>query len=185
MKKKPPFNENAAIRGAIRRVFARSPLVREVISEGRREVPKYNKDGTRSKKDAVQIHCQVCNSWVSTTKIAVDHIEPVISTTDGFVDWNTFVARLWCDKSNLQRICDDCHQAKTNKERWERILKQDTQLLERMEKLFLSSDDQDKMEFEEGMKKLNKKKKLETYPNDIVERIKKMIPQKSKGKKAK
>ena len=124
------FNQNAAIRGAIRRIFSRSPIVREVLMAGRREVPKFNKDGTRSKKDAVQYCCQVCNEWVSSTKVAVDHIEPVISVDDGFIDWNEFVERLGFDKKeNLQRICDPCHNIKTQKERDLRSAKKDAVLL--------------------------------------------------------
>jgi 5-methylcytosine-specific restriction endonuclease McrA len=89
--------------------------------EGRREVPKYRKDGSLASKPAVQYCCQVCNQWVSSTKVSVDHKEPVIPLDGSFdpqnPDWNMFVERLWCDKSNLQRICDICHQAKTNQER--------------------------------------------------------------------
>ena len=114
------FNIHAAFRGAARRVFARSPKVRQVLMAGRREIPKYNKDGTRAKKDAVQYSCEVCLLWVGSSYICVDHKDPVISI-DSFVDWNTFYERLDCPISNLQRICDDCHQKKTNKERFERI----------------------------------------------------------------
>ena len=121
-KKRPPYNQNAMIRGAIRRTFSRSPVVREVLMGGRQEVPKYNKDGSLSKKPAVQYQCEVCDAWVSSTKVTVDHIEPVISVDDGFVDWNQFVDRLFCNKSNLQRICDDCHDKKTYKERIARLL---------------------------------------------------------------
>jgi hypothetical protein len=124
VKKRPPYNQNAMIRGSIRRTFSRSPVVREVLMAGRREVPKHNKDGSLAKKPAVQYQCQVCNCWVSSTKVTVDHIEPVISVDEGFVDWNQFVARLFCDKVNLQRICDDCHDAKTQKERIARLLNQ-------------------------------------------------------------
>lgn len=128
-KKRPPFNQNAAIRSSIRRTFSRSPVVREVMFEHRREIPKYNQDGSRSKKDAVQYQCNVCNKWVSSTKVAVDHIEPVIEVDGGFQDWNTFVDRLFCDKTNLQCICDECHQIKTNKERFDRALIKDAELL--------------------------------------------------------
>lgn len=116
-KKKRTWNENAAIRGAVRRIFSRSPVVWEVLSEGRREVPKYRKDGSRARKDAVQYLCQVCNQWVGSTKIAVDHIDPVIPADSTFLDWNTFIARLFCGKENLQRICDGCHYVKTQDER--------------------------------------------------------------------
>jgi len=126
------------IRGAIRRTFSRSPIVREVLMAGRREVPKYNKDGRLAKKPAVQYQCEVCDTWESSTKTTVDHIVPVISVDDGFVDWNQFVDRLFCDKQNLQRICDTCHDAKTYEERITRLLRQYTQELDALEQIIKS-----------------------------------------------
>lgn len=120
-KKQYKYNKNSVIRGALRRAFARSPIVQEIINESRREVPRYKKDGTRHKKNLVERQCQVCNGWVSSSKMAVDHIVPVISIDDGFQDWNEFINRLWCDKSNLQRICSICHDIKTHKERISRL----------------------------------------------------------------
>jgi hypothetical protein len=168
MKKRAPFNQNAAIRGAIRRVFARSPVVREVLMEGRREVPKYNKDSSRSKKDAVQYSCQVCFEWVSSTKISVDHIDPVISIESGFVDWNEFVTRLWCSKENLQRICDDCHQKKTNNERFQRQLKKDIEEISALEKAITISSEKDVVKAK--LKKFSKKK-ISKLPDDVKARI--------------
>lgn len=133
MKKKPPFNQNAAIRGALRRLFARSPVVREVMGKVRREVPKFNKDGARAKKDAVQYRCSVCGEWTKSTAVSVDHIAPVIDVQDGFVDWNEFVLRLFCSSTNLQVICDPCHNAKTQAERIARLLKQYTEELDTLE----------------------------------------------------
>jgi 5-methylcytosine-specific restriction endonuclease McrA len=122
LKKKPPYNQTSAIRSALRRAFSRSPIVWEVLKEGRRYFAKFNKDGFRAKKDGVETHCQVCNTWVKAPiKVAVDHIQPVVPTDGSFdpqnPDWNMFVARLWCDKQNLQRICSTCHDAKTALER--------------------------------------------------------------------
>jgi 5-methylcytosine-specific restriction endonuclease McrA len=133
-KKRPKYNANSAIRGALRRAFARSPLVQEKMQESRREIPKFNKDGSRAKKDSVQRQCEVCQQWVGSTKIAVDHKEPVVSVSDGFNDWNEFVARLWCNKDNLQRICNPCHDAKTTIERTTRLIKQYTAELDEIEK---------------------------------------------------
>lgn len=130
MKKRSPYNQNSVIRGALRRAFARSPLVQEKMAESRREVPRYLKDGSLAKKPWVQRQCEVCLQWVGSTKITIDHIDPVIPVNghavraDGSQDWNEFIDRLWCDKSNLQRICDDCHNLKTNGERIARLLKQ-------------------------------------------------------------
>jgi 5-methylcytosine-specific restriction endonuclease McrA len=168
MKKHKPFNHNAAIRGAIRRVFSRSPIVREVLMEGRREIPKFNKDGSRSKKDAVQYQCQICSSWVSSTKIAVDHIDPVISVDDGFVDWNTFVERLGFEnKKNLQRICDDCHNKKTNAERFKRNFAVELNELADMESVKPLLEEKKKW-----LKKFNKKRfERFSYPQDFIDRI--------------
>lgn len=116
------WNEDAAIRGALRRVFSRSPVIREVLRVVRREVPRFNKDGSRSKKDSVQYLCNVCKSYTPSTKISVDHIIPVVSVNEGFIDLNTFKSRLFCDASNLQAICDFCHNTKTQSERIERLL---------------------------------------------------------------
>jgi len=120
-RKKPPYNQNSAIRSALRRAFSRSPIVWEVLKEGRRYYVKYNKDGSRSKKDGVETHCQVCNTWTrAPIKVAIDHIDPVVPVeTDkgGMDDLNVFVARLWCDRSNLQRCCSICHDKKTAEER--------------------------------------------------------------------
>lgn len=163
-KKKPPYNKNAAIRSAIRRTFSRSPVVREVMMEHRREIPKFNKDGTRAKKDAVQYQCNVCNQWVGSSYIAVDHIEPVIEVEGGFQDWNTFVDRLFCDKDNLQCICDECHQKKTNKERFDRSFLKDSELLKELTDNFI----------EEVAKKFCTKftaKKLQDYPKDFQDKV--------------
>jgi 5-methylcytosine-specific restriction endonuclease McrA len=132
-KKRPKYNQEAAIRGALRRAFSRSPIVQEVMAESRREVPRFTKDGSRHKKNWVQRQCQVCDEWVSTSKIAVDHMIPVISIELGKQDWNEFINRLWCDKANLQRICDPCHDSKTYSEKIDRLTKKYTIELDSLE----------------------------------------------------
>lgn len=134
-KKKPKYNQNSVIRGALRRAFARSPIVLEVMQASRRESPRYKKDGTRHKKNWVQRQCEVCDAWVSSSKIVADHIEPVVSVDDGFQDWNEFVARLWCDPKNLQRICHTCHDKKTQEERIERLIKKYTHELDELKQI--------------------------------------------------
>ena len=108
-------------------------MVREVMMKVRREVAKFNKDGTRAKKDAVQYRCNVCGEWASSTKVSVDHVAPVIDVQVGFVDWNQFIARLFCGPENLQVICDTCHNIKTQSERIARLLRQYDEELYRFE----------------------------------------------------
>lgn len=138
-KKKPKYNQEAAIRGALRRAFSRSPIVQEVMAESRREVPRFNKDGSRHKKNWVQRQCQVCGEWVSTSKMAVDHKIPVISVEEGKTNWDEFIARLWCAKENLQRICDPCHDKKTYAERIERLKIKYSLELDEIEKTIISA----------------------------------------------
>jgi ribosomal protein L44E len=99
----------------------------------RREVPKFNKDGSRAKKDAVQYQCSTCGQWTKSTAVSVDHIAPVIAVETGFSDWNDFVSRLFCGPENLQVICDPCHNAKTQTERIARLTLQYTEELYRFE----------------------------------------------------
>lgn len=46
-------------------------------------------------------------------EINVDHINPVIDPHIGWVDFNTFIERLFCDESGWQILCLQCHSAKT------------------------------------------------------------------------
>lgn len=138
-KKRSPFNQEMAIRGANRRLFARSPLVIEKLNESRQEFVRYKKDGSVAKKPWVKRQCEVCSSWVNSSKITIDHIDPVVPP-EGFPShfdiWERitlFLKRLWCDKSNLQRICCDCHDNKTYKERIARLLIKYTEELDLIE----------------------------------------------------
>ena len=51
------------------------------------------------------------------TEIQVDHKKPVVDPKIGFVDWNTYITRMFCKKSNLQVLCKSCHTKKTKKEK--------------------------------------------------------------------
>lgn len=123
-KVKPPYNADAAIRGALRKTFARSPAVIAALKAVRREMPRVKLDGTSAKRPHVQYQCAVCLDWYGSTKVSVDHVDPVISTDEGFIDWNTFIERLFCDPKNLQVICECCHKTKTYAERVGRLNKQ-------------------------------------------------------------
>jgi hypothetical protein len=164
-KKPKVFNQNAAIRGAIRRIFSRSPVKIEVLKKIRREVPRYRKDGSRAKRDSVQYQCNVCKEWVGSTKVDVDHLEPVIEVNEqGFVDWNTFVERLFCGPENLQVICDLCHDKKTHEERMKRQALKDGVALSNLDVNIRSAESIEELKaFKKQVSKfLTKKKAPET-----------------------
>lgn len=131
-KKKPKWNANAAFRGALRRVFARSPVVRAVRDAARREYDKYNKDGSLAKRKGVEYQCAICGRWFPSKHISVDHIDPVINPETGWAGWDDFITRLDCTADNLQVVCSytkkhedttheygkySCHYEKTQAER--------------------------------------------------------------------
>ena len=115
--------------GAIRRLFRQAPQFGMVFSESRKEVDKFNKDGSKSKKPSVFKQCEVCNEWFPSGNIAIDHKEPMtkLYLTNEEMTFDEIRQNIICHKSNLQRICNPkkgkkpgflefCHQKKTHLE---------------------------------------------------------------------
>lgn len=70
--------------------------------------------------------CACCNSEVPPTyragaarkqNIFVDHIEPIIDPAVGFTTWDDCIQRMFCEKDNLQILCKDCHDIKSEQEK--------------------------------------------------------------------
>jgi 5-methylcytosine-specific restriction endonuclease McrA len=99
-------NEKAFVVNALRRASVRWPARTETKQAARVSRGNYL--------------CAGCGEIVRAKEISVDHIEPVISPSEGFTDWNTFVARLFCSKENLQCLCADCHKEKSKQENQQR-----------------------------------------------------------------
>ncbi len=53
---------------------------------------------------------------------AVDHIDPVVCPKDGFIDWNTYINRMFLEEDGYQVLCWACHGVKTRDERALRTL---------------------------------------------------------------
>ena len=48
--------------------------------------------------------------------ILADHINPVIDPHKGFIDWNTYIDRMFIEEG-WQALCKQCHDIKTKEER--------------------------------------------------------------------
>jgi hypothetical protein len=107
--------ERNALIGAIRRVFSRSDLRREVL-ESVKVVMHYDITHPRVKHWS---RCPLCKKIAPRYLFAVDHIVPVIPLNKTQVDmsWDDIINAIWCEKSNLQPICKKCHSEKTSHER--------------------------------------------------------------------
>jgi 5-methylcytosine-specific restriction endonuclease McrA len=57
--------------------------------------------------------CNSCQGKFGPKEIQLDHIYPVVDEEIGFVDWNTYIDRLFCHVDGFQVLCKTCHGAKT------------------------------------------------------------------------
>jgi 5-methylcytosine-specific restriction endonuclease McrA len=68
------------------------------------------------KRQKFEYQCNSCKNWYPEKKINVDHIHPAGTLTCAN-DLPGFVERLFCEQENLQVLCQDCHNEKTQKEK--------------------------------------------------------------------
>ena len=61
--------------------------------------------------------CECCGLEFPAKDVQVDHILPVVDPAKGFISWDVYIERMFCDKVNLQVLCTACHNEKTKLER--------------------------------------------------------------------
>lgn len=88
--------------GQIRRISYRYPPRYETMNAAKVERGKYR--------------CASCKEIHQRKDTAVDHIIPVIDPAVGFVDWNTYLERMFCGPEGFQVLCKTCHDNKTQDE---------------------------------------------------------------------
>jgi 5-methylcytosine-specific restriction endonuclease McrA len=113
---------------AVRKSF----IISALRNASRRYPPKFNalkealvgrKVNAKTGKLAYHYECAKCNGQFVSADVQADHILPVVDTKEGFVDWNTYIDRLFCDISNFQILCRSCHALKTADEKKQRSKK--------------------------------------------------------------
>lgn len=85
--------------GALRRATYRWPPRSNVFKAARRARGKYE--------------CVKCEEIVGRKEIKMDHVLPVVDPAVGFVDWNTYIPRMYPLEDGFQPLCKTCHDAKT------------------------------------------------------------------------
>jgi len=84
----------------------------------------------RARRSRGLYECQACHQLVPHTlpgprrripNVIVDHIKPVVDPTTGFVSWDEYIERTFCELDNLQVLCRACHATKTSEERVTRV----------------------------------------------------------------
>ena len=97
-KRKPPNLRNF-LTNKLRRISYQWPPRQQAIRNARVERGVYK--------------CASCEGLFGPKEIQLDHIVPVIDEEIGFVDWNTYIDRLFCVEENFQVLCKPCHETKT------------------------------------------------------------------------
>lgn len=89
----------------------------------------YVKDGINPKTGRkCKLHkCPQCEELVTQNEMVADHVIPVVGP-EGFIDWNTYIARLFVEADGFQAICRDCHKRITKHENQVRKETKDSQL---------------------------------------------------------
>lgn len=90
----------------------RYPPKFETLNEAKTEKKKNIKTG----RLAQHFKCTICEEDFPATQVQVDHKSPVVDPQKGFVNWDTYIKRLYCKKENLQVVCKPCHKIKTKEE---------------------------------------------------------------------
>jgi cytochrome c553 len=75
------------------------------------------KTNKKSGKLAMHYRCACCHNEYTSKDVQVDHVEPVVNPTTGFVSWDVYIDRMFCNSVNLQVLCKTCHNTKTAKEK--------------------------------------------------------------------
>lgn len=112
--------ERAKVISALRRIFRTYPAYQEVLRRCKNYWFYPCKNGNERMR--VNFKCESCGDKVDRNKFAVDHTSPVLDPTTGFVDYNTFVSRLFCPVTNLTGMCKKCHDKKSKAENAQRRL---------------------------------------------------------------
>jgi hypothetical protein len=118
-KKTEPWSEGrirSFITSVLRGGFRRWPAKYECLKDA--AVGKQTNKNTGRLAEHYQ--CNKCKKHFTQKEIQINHIDSVISTEHGFVGWDVFIQRLYCDKNNLEVVCKPCHKLITQEENEER-----------------------------------------------------------------
>lgn len=107
----------------------RSFVTSALRAASRRWPPKYKalkeafvgrQVNAKTGKLAMHYRCAACQKLYVASDVQVDHILPVVDPKKGFVSWDDFINRIFCEIENLQVMCKLCHKIKTDQEKLER-----------------------------------------------------------------
>jgi len=74
----------------------------------------------KSGRAAEHYTCAMCSKNYPAKEVQIDHIHPVVDPDIGFISWDVYIERMFCEQDNLQVLCLTCHKKKSKEERGKR-----------------------------------------------------------------
>lgn len=108
-----PARKKAFIVSVLRSGTQRYPPKYQTLNEAKTE----KKTNQKSGRLAQHFQCASCGNDFPAKEVQCDHISPVVDPKVGFVSWDVYIERLYCNKENFQILCKGCHTKKSTKEK--------------------------------------------------------------------
>ena len=93
-------------------------------NEALRAAKTEKKINEKTGRMAQHYRCAICLGEFPAKGVCIDHVQSVVDPNGSFVDWNTYIERMFCPVENLQVLCNNgensCHHKKTKQERKDR-----------------------------------------------------------------
>ncbi len=106
------------IRGGLRSISMRWPPKNEVKKDARVQRGVYLCAGYKTKAHEVSASLPPkAGNKRRINNAVVDHRSPVVDPIDGWISWDMFIMRLFCEEDGFQLLCHECHKHKTSDER--------------------------------------------------------------------
>lgn len=101
-------------------------FIRSQLRQGTRKWAPITETLKRARVSRGLYLCASCKQEVAPTyregrkrvnNVFVDHIRPITSPETGFTTWDELIENMFCEMDNLQLLCKDCHDVKTQQEK--------------------------------------------------------------------
>ena len=60
--------------------------------------------------------CAICGELFPKGQLIADHVDPVVCPDQGFINWDTYISRMFCEVGGFQALCKPCSHEKTQEE---------------------------------------------------------------------
>ena len=111
---------DAKFKGWIISLLRRGTMKFPPRNEALRAAKTEKKINEKTGRIAQHYRCAGCKEEFPAKGVQVNHIQPVVGDS-GFIDWNTYIERMFCPVEKLNVLCSSCHDGATQQEKEKRL----------------------------------------------------------------